>query len=131
MHVKMEDKVIILTGKDNGQRGEIIAIDRRKNRVKVSRRNMIVKHKKPNMLTGEEGARIEKENWLHASNVALYSEKADGPVRTSKRFVGQGGELFESKAAALASFGDAAPARIQKVRFAKKTGEVFDAIKGA
>lgn len=129
MHLKMEDKVIILTGKDNGQRGEIIAIDRRKGRVKVSRRNMIIKHQKPNQLTGAEGARVEKENWIHASNVALYSEKADGPVRTCKRFVGKDGALFADKGEAVASFGDAAPERIQKVRFSKKTEEVFDAIK--
>ena len=130
MHVKMEDKVVILTGKDRGERGEIIAIDRKKGRVKVSRRNMIVKHKKPNQLLNQEGARVERENWLDASNVALYSAQAQGPVRTSKRFVGKDGALFEHLADAKSSFGDAQPERIQKVRFAKKTGELFDKIKG-
>lgn len=129
MHVKMEDKVYILTGKDKGMTGEIIAIDRDKNRVKVSRRNMVVKHRKPNQFLGQEGARIEQENWLNASNVALYSEQEQGPVRIAKRFVGKGGELFESKQGAVASFGDDQPYRIQKVRVAKKTGEVFDEIK--
>lgn len=129
MNVKMEDKVFILTGKDKGMTGEIIAIDRIKNRVKVSRRNMVIKHKKPNQLLGQEGARIEQENWLSASNVALYSEQESGPVRIAKKFVGKSGELFAGKKDAKESFGDDVPYRIQKVRVAKKTGELFDEIK--
>ncbi len=130
MHVKKGDKVVITTGKDNGLDGEIIEVDRKKNRVKVQRRNMIVKHRRPNPLTGEEGARIDVEGWIDVSNVSLYSEQAEGPVRTQKRWVGKGNELFDSLKAAKESFGDSAPDRIQKVRFAPKTGETFDAIGG-
>lgn len=126
MHVKKGDKVVITAGKDVHQTGEIIAIDRKKGRVKVERRNMIVKHRQPNPLTGEDGARIDLEGWLDSSNVSLYSEAIDGPVRTQKRWVGQGKELFDSKSGAIASFGDDVPARIRKVRFSTKTEEVFD-----
>lgn len=129
MHVKMEDKVFILTGKDKGMTGDVIAIDRAKGRIKVSRRNMVFKHKKPNAMLGQDGARIEQENWLDASNVALYSDETSGPVRVAKRFVGKGNELFNAKHEAIASFGDTVPDRIQKVRVAKKSGEVFDTIK--
>jgi large subunit ribosomal protein L24 len=131
MHVKKNDKVVILTGKDRMLTGEIIAVDRAKSRVKVARRNMIVKHRKPNPITGESGARIDTENWIHASNVSLYSTVGEDddqrivPVRTNARWKGFGGEVFETREAAEASFGDK-PSRVQKVRFAKKTGEVFD-----
>jgi large subunit ribosomal protein L24 len=126
MHVKKNDKVIILAGKDKGLTGEVIDVDRDKSRVKVARRNMIVKHQKPNPITGAEGARIDKENWIHSSNVALYSEKTEGPVRTTARWRGTGGTLFETKKAAVESFGANVPERIVKVRYAKKTDEVFD-----
>ncbi|MBA2662487.1 MAG: 50S ribosomal protein L24 [Bradymonadaceae bacterium] len=126
MHVKKNDKVIILTGKDRNLTGEIIDIDLKKGRVKVARRNMIVKHKKPSPTTGEAGARIDQENWINASNVALFSEKTEGPVRTSARWKGKGGELFASRKDAALSFGQDAPERITKVRYAKKTEEVFD-----
>lgn len=126
MHVKKNDKVIILAGKDRGMTGEIIDVDREKSRVKVARRNMIVKHQKPNPITGAEGARIDKENWIHSSNVALYSEATKGPVRTTARWRGTAGELFETKKAAKESFGDNVPERIVKVRYAKKTEEVFE-----
>lgn len=125
MHVKKGDKVIILTGKDRSETGEILAVDIKKERVKVARRNMIIKHQRPNPITGAEGARVEKENWIHVSNVALYSEKSGGAVRTSARWEGKDSQLFESKHAAEASFGAQVPERIKKVRFAKKTGEVF------
>ncbi len=130
-HVKVNDKVVILTGKDNGKTGQVIAIDHQKRRVKVERRNMVVKHRKPNRILNIEGARVEQENWLDASNVALYSEQLEKGVRTVKRYVGQDGALFEAQDEARSSFGDSAPARIQKVRVAKQTGEVFDAIRGA
>lgn len=126
MHVKKGDQVIVTSGKDRGEKGKIIAIDLDRGRVKVERRNMIVKHRKPNMLTGEEGARIEKEGWIHHSNVSLYSEKLDGPVRTQIRWVGKGGDLFDDPRAARASFGDETPRKIRKIRFAPKTQEEFD-----
>lgn len=126
MHVKKNDKVVILTGKENKQTGEIIEIDRKNSRVKVARRNMVTKHKKPSPITGEAGARIEQENWIHASNVALYSEKNQGPVRTAARYKGQGDALYLSRKEAEASFGDNVPARIKKVRYSAKTDEVFD-----
>lgn len=126
MHIRKGDDVIINTGKDRGERGEVIQIDSAKNRVKVQRRNMITKHRKPNMITGAEGARVEVEGWLAASNVNLYSKKAEGGVRTQARYLGAKGELFAQKDAATKSFGDSAPKVIKKVRFAPKTGETFD-----
>jgi large subunit ribosomal protein L24 len=129
MHVKKNDKVIILAGKDKGQTGEILEVDRKKGRVKVARRNKIVKHKKPNQLTGQAGERIEKEGWLHASNVLLYSEEQGKGVRTYVRYVGQGDALFTSKHEAKASFGEDVPAVINKVRVSK-SGELFDQLSG-
>lgn len=129
MHVKKNDKVIILSGKDRGQTGEILEVDPKKGRVKVARRNKIVKHKKPNPITGAAGARIEKEGWLNSSNVMLYSAQESKGVRTYARYVGKDNALFETKHAAEASFGDAAPTVIQKVRISK-AGELFDKIRG-
>jgi large subunit ribosomal protein L24 len=128
MHVKKGDQVVLTTGKDVGLTGEVIAVDRDKNRVKVQRRNMIVKHQRPNPLTGAEGARIEVEGWIDASNVSLYSAQLDGPTRTRKKFVGASGELFDQYKAALDSFGEDAPERIRKIRVSPKTGERFDEI---
>ena len=126
MHVKKNDNVVILTGKDRELTGEIIDVDLERGRVKVARRNMMVKHRRPNPITGEEGARIEEEAWIDSSNVALFSEELGGPVRTGIKWRGFGGELFETKKAARDSFEDEEPGHIDKVRVSKKTDEVFD-----
>ena len=126
MHVKKGDQVVVTTGKDSGSKGEVIAVDTAKNRVKVQRRNMNVKHKKPNPLTGAEGARIEVEGWIHASNVALYSAQLDGPTRTKKQFVGKGGELFDDQKSAADSLGG--EGKVRRVRVGVKTGELFDSV---
>ncbi len=128
MHVKLGDKVVVRTGKDSGLDGEVIAVDMKRGRVKVERRNMITKHRKPNPLTGADGARVEIEGWLDASNVGLYSEAEGGPVRTQKRWVGKGGKLHDSAADARATFGDSPPPHIKKVRYCVKTEEVFDEV---
>jgi large subunit ribosomal protein L24 len=135
MHVKTDDDVLILAGKDRGFTGEVIEADPENGQVKVARRNMIVKHKQPNRMTGEEGARIEREGWIDASNVTLYVEEEDGegeterrPVRVGYKFVGEDGALYEDKQAAKDSFDGEEPSVIQKVRVAKQTGDVLDSV---
>lgn len=126
MHVKKGDTVVVTAGKDSGAKGEVIAVDTDKNRVKVQRRNMIVKHQKPNPLTGAEGARIEVEGWMNASNVSLYSEKLDGPERSHKKFVGKGGELFDDQKSATVSLGG--EGKVRRVRVGAKSGELYDSV---
>ena len=126
MHVKTGDMVVVISGKERGMKGRIIKVQPKDNRVVVEGRNLIKRHMKPNALIGREGGIIEREAPIHASNVLLYSEKADGPVRTQKRFVGADGTLFSTQAEATATFGDEAPRKIEKVRFCVKTGERFD-----
>jgi large subunit ribosomal protein L24 len=125
MHVKKNDTVVLISGKEKGERGTVLRVLRDSNRVVVERRNVVKRHTKPNALLGTEGGIIEREAPIHASNVALYSPKLDGPVRTQKRFLGEGGEVYETREAAAASFANP-PERIRKIRWAPKTGEIFE-----
>lgn len=129
MKVKTEDDVVVLAGKDRGFTGEVIEADPENGRVKVARRNMIVKHKQPNRITGDDGERIEREGWIDASNVALYVDGEDDeprPVRVGYKYVGRAGEMFDDKARAEESFEGDPPDVIEKVRIARQTGEVLD-----
>lgn len=47
MHVKKDDTVIVITGKDKGKKGRVIASFPKDNRVLVEGVNMIKKHAKP------------------------------------------------------------------------------------
>jgi|TARA_B110000116_G_C16195407_1_gene298544 large subunit ribosomal protein L24 len=67
--IKKGEKVKILTGKDKNKDGEIIEIDRQKNRAKVKGLNMIKKHIKTTK--EKKGGIVSKENFLHLSNLAV------------------------------------------------------------
>ncbi|OIP29298.1 MAG: 50S ribosomal protein L24 [Deltaproteobacteria bacterium CG2_30_63_29] len=125
MRIKKNDLVVILSGKERGTTGRVLRVLPDKNKVLIEGGNIVHRHTKANQ-QGSEGGIIPKEAPINASNVALYSEKTSRGVRVRARFVGTSGQLFPSHAEAAASFGDAVPSRITKVRFAPKTGEVFD-----
>lgn len=125
MHVKTGDMVVLIAGKERGEKGRVLKVLPGANRVVVEGRNIIKRHMKPNPLIGREGGIIEREAPIHASNVALYSEKLQGPVRTQKRFVGADGQLYASRQDALATF-EEAPERLKKVRYSAKSEEIFD-----
>ena len=125
MHVKKNDTVIIISGKERGERGKVLRVLSDRNKVIVERRNLVKCHVRPNAAMNVEGGIIEREAPIHASNVMLYSPKLDGPIRTQMRYLGEAGATFMSEQDALSSYKNP-PQRIRKVRWAAKTGEVFE-----
>ena len=71
--IKKGLKVIVLTGKDRKKEGEVIEIDRGKNRAKVKEINMIKKHVKTTK--EKKGGIFSKESFIHISNLKLVTEK--------------------------------------------------------
>jgi large subunit ribosomal protein L24 len=67
--IRKGDTVEVTTGKDKGRRGAVLTVDREADRVTVERLNMVWKHQKPT--PNGRGGRVEKENPVHVSNVAL------------------------------------------------------------
>ena len=78
MIIKKGNKVKVLTGKDKNKEGEIIEIDKSKNRAKVKSLNIIKKHVKTTK--EKKGGIFEKENFLHLSNLSIILEKIELPV---------------------------------------------------
>ena len=54
IHVKTGDTVIILSGKDRGKEGKVLAVSPKEGKVIVEGRNMVTKHVKPRKM-GEQG----------------------------------------------------------------------------
>ena len=71
--IKKGLEVKILVGKDKNKTGEIIEIDRLKNRLKVKGANIIKKHIKTTK--DKKGGIVEKENFLHVSNISVIEIK--------------------------------------------------------
>ncbi len=77
--IKKGDDVVVITGKDKGKRGVVLArMDN--DRLVVEGINRVKKHVKPNPMRGVTGGIVEKEMSIHLSNVALFNpvtQKAD------------------------------------------------------
>lgn len=103
LHVKKDDTVIVITGKDKGKKGRIIAAYPRENRVLVEGVNMVKKHSKPTQ-QNPQGGILDQEAPIHVSNVMLVDPKSGKPTRVGYKVLDNG----------------------NKVRIAKKSGEVID-----
>ena len=102
--IKKGDRVEVLTGRDKGKRGEVIAVNPSEERALVQGVNMVKRHRKPQGLN-QPGGIQEKEAPIHLSNLALIDPKSDKPTRVGFRLLEDG----------------------KKVRVAKTSGEVLDA----
>ena len=80
--IKKGLKVIVLTGKDKKKEGEVIEIDRSKNRAKVKEINMVKKHVKTTK--EKKGGIISKESFIHLSNLKLINEKVIKKIEAKK-----------------------------------------------
>lgn len=74
MHVKKDDKVIVLSGKDKGKSGTVVKALPKENKVIVSGINMLKVHQKPRR-GGEKGQIIDKAMPIHVSNVKVEGKK--------------------------------------------------------
>ena len=71
--IKKGSKVKVLVGKDKNKDAEIIEIDRKNMRAKVKGLNIIKKHVKTTK--EKKGGIIDKENFIHLSNLKLVENK--------------------------------------------------------
>jgi large subunit ribosomal protein L24 len=102
MHVKKGDKVQVISGKDKGKQGVILAAYPKKQRVLVEGVNIVKKHSKPTQ-ANPQGGIIEQEAPIHVSNVMPLDPKTNEPTRV-------GYKVVDGK----------------KIRIAKKSGEPLD-----
>ncbi|MDM8552645.1 50S ribosomal protein L24 [Desulfobacterales bacterium HSG2] len=79
-HIKKNDKVKVLVGKDRGKIGKVLKVSRKGGRVLVENINMVKRHSKPNA-KNKQGGIIESESSIHISNVMLMCGKCIQPVR--------------------------------------------------
>ena len=65
VHVKTGDTVVILSGKDRGKKGKIMAVSPKEGKVIVENANIVSKHVKPRKM-GEAGGIIKAESAIYA-----------------------------------------------------------------
>lgn len=103
LHVKKNDMVKIIAGKEKGKAGKVLRVFPAKGRVVVENLNVIKRHTRPTQLNPEGGI-VEKEAPLSISNVMLVCGSCNEPARTGVRALDDG----------------------SKARYCKKCNEIVD-----
>ena len=80
MNVKTGDNVVVITGKDAGKQGKVLACFPKKNRIVVEGVNIISRHTKPRSAK-EAGGIIKKEGTIDVSNVMVVCPECGKPTR--------------------------------------------------
>ncbi len=98
--IKKGDDVVVLTGKDKGKRGKIVAV--LGDRVRVEGINLVKKHVKPNPMTQQPGGIVDREATIHASNVAVFNTATGKADRVGYKFEdGKKVRVFKSNGARI------------------------------
>lgn len=102
IHVRKKDTVMVISGKDKGKTGEVLAVMPKTGKVLVKGINIVTKHQKPNR-ANMQGGIIQKDAPIYSSKVMLYCDKCKSVTRISHKLLEDG----------------------TKVRVCKKCGETF------
>jgi large subunit ribosomal protein L24 len=105
VHLKKDDIVQVIAGKEKGKKGKVLAINPTRERLTVERLNMVKRHTKGDGKS-KQSAIVEKEGSIHISNVLLVSDKVGKGVRTKLKKLADG----------------------KRVRVCSKTGDVLDKV---
>ncbi len=89
LHVKKNDTVVVISGKDEGKKGKVIGALPSEGKVLVEGVNMLTRHVKPRSRT-QVGGIIKQEGAIAASKVMLYCPKCDRPVRVRHQILPDG-----------------------------------------
>lgn len=88
--LRVDDEVVVISGKNRKARGKILAIDSKRGRVVVKGVNLRKFFSRPTQ-ENPKGGIIEIERPIHISNVMYYDSKAKAPTRI-KMGEGKNGE---------------------------------------
>jgi large subunit ribosomal protein L24 len=101
--IRKGDQVVVIAGKNKGQKGEVLRIV--DDKVVVQNINVVKRHTRPNPQANQPGGIIEREAPIHQSNVMLFNPATNKGERVGFKTLDDG----------------------RKVRVYRSTGEVVDA----
>ena len=89
LRIKRDDRVRVISGKNRGKEGKVLAVFPKENRVLVENVNVIRKAQRPTQENPRGGYR-EMEMPIHASNVMIIDPKSGEPTRVGVKFLDDG-----------------------------------------
>ena len=89
VHVKTGDTVVILSGKDRGSKGKVLAVSPKEGKVIIEGLNMVTKHVKPRRM-GEQGGIVKAEGAMYACKVQVVCPHCNKPTRVGHKLYEDG-----------------------------------------
>ena len=90
LHVKKDDQVLVLGGKDRGKTGRVLRIIPSRGRVIVENVNVIRRHTRPNPQRNIQGGVVERESPLDISNLMVICRECSKPTRVGYSLLSDG-----------------------------------------
>ena len=84
LHVKTNDNVMIISGKDKGKSGKVLEVSPKEGKVIIEGCNIVTKHVKPRAM-GQQGGIVKAEAPLYACKVMPICPKCGKPTRVGKK----------------------------------------------
>lgn len=116
MHIKVGDKVKVLTGFDKDVEATVLQVDRQAGKIVVEGVNEVRKHVRRSQ-KNPQGGQLHKEMPMAISNVQLVCSSCGKSTRTGARYLEDGSKERYCKKC-KAGLGQLSPA---KARYAKKS----------
>ena len=108
MHVRTDDTVMVIAGKDKGKTGRVLRTEPSRRRLYVEGLNMIKRHQRPRSVKDTQKAQasgiIDQEGPIDISNVMLVDPTDNQPTRVGMKVNEDG----------------------SRQRYAKRTGKVLE-----
>lgn len=89
LHVKRDDTVVILSGKDKGKKGKVLQTSPKEQKLIVEGINMVTKHVKPRR-AGESGGIVKAEGAFYASKAMLVCPSCGKATRVAHKVLADG-----------------------------------------
>lgn len=89
-HIRKNDEVEILLGRDQGKRGKVLHVLPNQGRAIVENINMIKRHTKPNPQKNIKGGVVERESSLDLSNLMIVCPECNKSTRVRRKILTDG-----------------------------------------
>ena len=96
-HVKKNDTVIVLAGKDRGKQGKVLRVNPSKGTAIVERANFQKKHTRPNPQKNQKGGILERESPIRVDKLQVICPNCNEPSRLGSHRTADGQTRFCKK----------------------------------
>jgi large subunit ribosomal protein L24 len=87
--IRKNDMVMVIAGRDRGKTGKVMRVLPERGRVVIERLNIVKRHSRPRGAASPGGI-VEKEAAIDLSNVMIFCDRCNAPVRVGVKVAADG-----------------------------------------